>query len=194
MRYDYNESSGEFAIDISTTDNVNEFRITSIKTPNDPFQAVNPVSNRIQITADDILDDTWTAINNAHTVQVDHHVLNNLLVYDITMNPSSIFESWAIPVAMNRVVGRGSSTRAWVVFDLFRHQLILRNQPLIEFHGFIRHYMRPNVFSVISSHAQTYYDHNSRFRDGEVLDPTGGDTWLIQELDFVNLRLLRIIR
>ena len=92
------------------------------------------------------------------------------------MSPDSLFESWALgfePIIKDTT---NTGSEDVIFFALFRHQLILRNTPLIQIYGYTRIRSDGSIPRAVISHAQTFWEHQERFREGDVLDPTGGDT------------------
>ena len=100
---------------------------------------------------------------------------NRREVIEVTMQENSLFEAWSLPINFRVEGGRTTNGEGTLYFDLFRHALILRNRPLIEYHGFSRDTVASNLRSTVISHAQTWWNQRSGFRDREVIDVSGGD-------------------
>ena len=176
VRHEYTLLGFTWGIDIEQDSATGEFQITF---DNDARgNAVNTVGDAqyIQIEPTDILNEDFNPRDNIETRDINAHRVGNVQRVDLTMLKESVFESWAILVspAFGTFAARWDSL--WLIFDIFRHQLILRNQPLIEFHGFLNSSGTTESRNSIVAHANTYHNTLSRFREGDVLDPTGGDT------------------
>ena len=79
-----------------------------------------------------------------------------------------------IPIVSNSRTIRGNHN-LFVIFDVYRHELLLRNLPLIEVHGFDLRGINPIQTTFIQGHAQTYWENQAFYRGREVIDVSGGD-------------------
>lgn len=129
-----------------------------------------------QISRDDLLNDDYLPRNDITREIVPTFINMGASNLDLTMNPTSLFEAWCLNVNVPNPRNNYVRFPVTIYLDIFRHQLILNNLPLMEVHGWSIRQNASQQLATVVSHAQTYWEHQSRFREGEVLDPTGGDT------------------
>ena len=124
-------------VDITQNPQNQEFDFTFTPQYNNANPKIEADTKLVKITTDTLLDDNWSPARNVITQQDSVRRLNNKYLFSVSMTRSSLFEAWAVPVDFYVLLdGRERYLRRLLIFDLYRHQLLLGNAPLIEFHGF----------------------------------------------------------
>ena len=157
-----------FEINLDFTQNVNTgiFTITIWPNSRNLRQDFGRLGKYVRITADDLQNDEWLPSENVEDLNIVRQTVNNRPTdtYEITQN--SLFEAVMIPIESTTNIVSGNYT-VWAIFDVYRYQLLLRNTPLIEFHGFVESRGIDLDKRFIIGHATSYYERNSELNNRE---------------------------
>ena len=137
MRHEITLEGYTWYIDILQDSDTGEFQIELGPDVQGNAPNTHGDSRYIEIDATELTDPDYSPANNIETRTINAHQVDGKTRVDLTMSKDSLFEAWAIPLVVRTGFRGVTIPSLWLIFDLFRYQLILNNQPLIEFHGFL---------------------------------------------------------
>ena len=167
--------TGNHSIELTQDPISGEFKFQLPNTAGLSYE-ISANSYNVNISIEDLLNDEWKASENIESYQPVLKIVNDISEIDITINPMSLFEAHALSIAFS--TGRNRNLRVdlfTLVFDMYRHRLLLNNLPLIEQHGYILNPTTNAIHNAVSTHAQTYWNNQAFYRGREVIDVSGGD-------------------
>ena len=132
-------------------------------------------SEAVKITNTDLLNADYLPSSNVEDINLPLITRNRTYTRQVTMNPDSQFETWAIQGTSVGLFSGGEAGNYLIYFDLFRHALLLGSMPLIQIHGVSLYTSKARVTNTVIAHASTFYEHNSAANNREVVEIITGD-------------------
>ena len=175
VRHEVITDSLTWGFDITQDENTHIFTITTDNNPSGGNIQSSFNSQRIPITRAVLLDDSWVPRGKIENVRSNWKQTNGKWNTDFHMRNDTLFEAWFINASLLSANNRNVNTNVFILFDLYRHELLLSGLPLIEYHGYRIDESSSGSDITIEAHATSYYERFSAANNREVVEILTGD-------------------